>query len=458
MLKFHLPLFWIALSALVLASGCSGSKAYTKRGLKMEEVGMMPQAASFYYTAVQKKPTNTDALAGLQRAGQWVLNDHLRQFDEARMSNDRARAVAAFEAAEAYNARVAKLGIRLLFMESARQAYELVKDAHMDELYQAGLTALETEDFEEAVTQFEEVVRLDPEYEDAAHLADVAFCEPRYREGTSAMDRSHWRTALNALEAVIKRDAEFKDASELKTTVLEKGRFAIALVDFENGSNRAGMETKLRSFVQQSVAESNDPFLLLVDRENQDLILQEQQLALSGVLDGNTTVEVGGILGARAILKGTVVSCDVRTSSLQKFDRQGFESYRVEKVNEEGKKVYDTRYRNVSYQEYRRTRAVDVTIQVQLISLETGKTELSEILTRSSRDQVEYVRYSGNARNLYPSNASGNVSRAGRSALAKKMKARTELNSESSMVDALVIDCSNGIRSLVETELKRLVP
>lgn len=458
MLRFHLPLFWIALSALVVASGCSGSKAYTKRGLKMEEVGMMPQAASFYYTAVQKKPTNTDALAGLQRAGQWVLNDHLRQFDEARMSNDRARAVAAFEAAEAYNARVAKLGIRLLFMESSRQAYELVKDAHMDELYQAGLTALETEDFEEAVTQFEEVVRLDPEYEDAAHLADVAFCEPRYREGTSAMDRSHWRTALNALEAVIKRDAEFKDASELKTTVLEKGRFAIALVDFENGSNRAGMETKLRSFVQQSVAESTDPFLLLVDRENQDLILQEQQLALSGVLDGNTTVEVGGMLGARAILKGTVVSCDVRTSSLQKFDRQGFESYRVEKVNEEGKKVYDTRYRNVTYQEYRRTRAVDVTIQVQLISLETGKTELSEILTRSSRDQVEYVRYSGNARKLYPSNASGNVSRAGRSALAKKMKARTELNSESSMVDALVVDCSNGIRSLVETELKRLVP
>ena len=458
MLKFHLPLFWTALSALVLVSGCSGSKAYTKRGLKMEEVGMMPQAASFYYTAVQKKPTNTDALAGLQRAGQSDHNDHLRQFDEARMSNDRARAVAAFEAAEAYNARVAKLGIRLLFMESARQAYELVKDAHMDELYQAGLTALETEDFEEAVTQFEEVVRLDPEYEDAAHLADVAFCEPRYREGTSAMDRSHWRTALNALEALIKRDAEFKDASELKTTVLEKGRFAIALVDFENGSNRAGMETKLRSFVQQSVAESNDPFLLLVDRENQDLILQEQQLALSGVLDGNTTVEVGGMLGARAILKGTVVSCDVRTSSLQKFDRQGFESYRVEKVNEEGKKVYDTRYRNVTYQEYRRTRAVDVTIQVQLISLETGKTELSEILTRSSRDQVEYVRYSGNARNLYPSNASGNVSRAGRSALAKKMKARTELNSESSMVDALVVDCSNGIRSLVETELKRLVP
>ena len=457
---FRAPQFlsWILFSAITLGIGCSGSKAYTKRGLKMEEVGMMPQAANFFYTAVQKKPTNTDALAGLQRAGQWVLNDHLRQFDEARMANDRARAVAAFEAAEAYDARVARLGIRLLFIESARQAYAQVKDAHMDELYQAGLQALETEDFENALTQFEEVVRLQADYEDAAHLADVAYCEPRYREATGAIEREHWRTALNALNGTIGRDPQFKDASELKSMVLEKGRFAIALVDFDNGSNRSGMETKLRSFVQQSVAESTDPFLLLVDRENQALILQEQQLALSGVLDGNSSVEVGSMLGAKAILKGTIVSCDVRTSSLQKFDRQGFESYKVEKVNEEGKKVYDTRYRSVTYQEYQRTRAVDLTIQIQLISLETGKTEMSEILTRSSRDQVEYVRYSGNARNLYPANSSGEVSRAGRSGLAQKMKARTELKSESSMVDALVVDCSNGIRGLVETELKRLVP
>ena len=50
-------LFLIALVAVGLGTGCSTSKAYTKRGLKMEEVGMMSQAASFYYTAVQKKAT-----------------------------------------------------------------------------------------------------------------------------------------------------------------------------------------------------------------------------------------------------------------------------------------------------------------------------------------------------------------------------------------------------------------
>jgi len=171
------------------------------------------------------------------------------------------------------------------------------------------------------------------------------------------------------------------------------------------------------------------------------------------VLDGSTSVQVGSMMGAKAILKGTVVSCDVNTSRLQKFDQAGFESYRVERVNEDGKKVYDTKYRSVRYQEYTRSRSVNLTIQIQLISLETGKTEMSEILT-----EVDYVRYSGNAKYLYPATSSGTVSRSGRSVLMRKMQNRTELNSESKMVDDLIIDCASSVNRLVENELKRLVP
>ena len=65
---------WVLVIAIAW-TGCSGSKAYVKRGLKMEELGMMDQAARFYQTAVSKNSYNPDALAGLQRAGQWVLND-----------------------------------------------------------------------------------------------------------------------------------------------------------------------------------------------------------------------------------------------------------------------------------------------------------------------------------------------------------------------------------------------
>jgi hypothetical protein len=228
-------------------------------------------------------------------------------------------------------------------------------------------------------------------------------------------------------------------------------------VNFENGSNRQGMETKLKSYVQQALGESQDPFLHLVDRENQELILQEQQLALSGVIDANSSVEVGGLMGAKAILKGTVMSCDVNTSSRQRTDMQGFESYKVAKVNEDGKKVYETKYRPVMYQKYQQTRTVKVTVQLSLISLETGKTEMTEIIKREQNDLTEYARYGGDNNNIYPARSNGSLWRLGRRDLLEQLQADNNLRSEASMVDAAISEIANASRSRVEAEAKRIV-
>ena len=423
----------------------------------MEEVGMMQQAANFYYTAVTKDAYNADALAGLQRAGQWVLNDHLARFDEARLAGNRGTAVSAFERAKAYQNKVERLGIGLLILSETEAAYNRVKNDHLEEVYEEAVAHLENEAFSESLRDFDEVLRLDPKYKDAQSLADIAYCEPLYRNGLKALEREHWRSAYDDFNACVARDTHFKDAKFLRDECLENGQFAIALVNFENGSNRLGMETKLKSYVQQALAESQDPFLHLVDRENQELILQEQQLTLSGVIDANSSVEVGGLMGAKAILKGTVISCDVNTSSRQRTDMQGFESYKVAKVNEDGKKVYETKYRPVIYQKYQQTREVKVTVQLSLVSLETGKTEMTEIIKREQNDVIEYARYGGDNNNIYPARSNGSVWRLGRRDLLGQLQANNNLRSEASMVDAAISDIANASRSRVEAEAKRMV-
>ena len=455
--RFSTWTFVITICALTAMIGCSGSKAFVKRGMKMEEVGMMQQAANFYYTAVTKDAYNPDALAGMQRAGQWVLNDYLARFDEARLAGNRGSAVSAFEKAKAYQNKVERLGIGLLILSETEAAYIRVKNDHLEEVYDAAVAHLEIEAFSESLRDFDEVLRLDPEYKDAKSLADIAYCEPLYRNGLKALEREHWRSAHDDFNACVARDANFKDAKVLRDECLEKGQFAIALVNFENGSNRLGMETKLKSYVQQALGESQDPFLHLVDRENQELILQEQQLTLSGVIDANSSVEVGGLMGAKAILKGTVISCDVNTSSRQRTDMQGFESYKVAKVNEDGKKVYETKYRPVMYQKYQQTRNVKVTVQLSLISLETGKTEMTEIIKREQNDLIEYARYGGDNNNIYPARSNGSLWRLGRRDLLEQLQANTNLRSEASMVDAAISDIANASRSRVEAEAKRMV-
>jgi curli biogenesis system outer membrane secretion channel CsgG len=208
----------------------------------------------------------------------------------------------------------------------------------------------------------------------------------------------------------------------------------------------------------QEVANSADPFLKVVDRENQQMILQEQQLALSGMLDENTAIEVGGLLGAKALMKGTVVSYEASQTELRRYTRQGFESYRVEKVNAEGKKYYDTQYRAVTYMEFEQSREVSVTFNLALISLATGETLASEMITRSKSDAIRFAKYTGNRNNLFPANMSGTVNRSGQRELQGLLASRQELIAESSLLNDAVQESAKGIREALERNLLEIVP
>jgi hypothetical protein len=344
------------------------------------------------------------------------------------------------------------------FPETKRMAYSQVKNSHMDDLYRAASRALEDEKFDAALTDLTEILRLDPTYKDARALADVAYCEPRYRQGTTALAAKTYRAAHTAFKACTDRLATYKDAAARRDEALAAGQFTVALLPFANGTTRVNVDTKLRSYVQQRLSESTDPFLKIVDRENQALILQEQQMALSGVLNATTAVQVGGLLGAKAMLKGIVVDCDVVDTELERYQRQGMESYQVERVNSEGKKYTETEYRPVQYMEFAQTRQVKVTFNVQLISLETGATLASEMVTHTEHDAVRYAKYSGNVQNIYPTHASGGVNRAGRAELQALLGARQNPKDESLMINAAMEATALRVRSVVENQLRILVP
>lgn len=449
---------WMMAAVGLLALGCNGPKALVKRGFELETAGQIEQAANLYYSAVLKDRSHVDALASLQRAGQGVLNMRLEDFQSAVTLNDRAEAVRTYEAAEAYFDKIAAVNVRLDFPERYKLAFNQVKSAHMDDLYEAGMEDLAGEHFVDALAKFEEVVRLDPSFRDAALQADIAYCEPRYRGGKVALEAGQFRTAHRQFEEVLARKADFKDAGTMKQEALDLGLFTVAVIGFQNGSDRPNLENKFRTYVMQEMANSSDPFLKVVDRENQQMILQEQQLALSGMLDENTAVEVGGLLGAKALLKGTVVSYEANQSELRRYTRQGFESYQVERVNSEGKKYYETLYRGVTYMEFEQSRSVSVTFNLTLISLATGETLASEMITRSDDDAIRFVRYTGNRSKLYPANMSGSVNKSGQRELQGLLGARQELTAESTLLNNAVKASSTAIREALERNLLELVP
>ena len=211
--------------------------------------------------------------------------------------------------------------------------------------------------------------------------------EAKYDLGNNAFDQGHFRTAYESFNNV-KQRRNFEDAGARKQEALDAGRYTIALMKFDNGSSRRNVHTKLSSYVEQKLMNSQDPFLTVVDRESLELILQEQHLELSGLTSG-TELEIGSLLGAKAILKGTVVDCNYNQTSMHHQNKQGYERYRVEAINSEGKKYYETKYRQVWYAEYNQSSTVTVTFNLKLISMETGTVLKSETVSATNSDNID---------------------------------------------------------------------
>jgi len=397
----------IILSFLLLAA-CTGSKHFTKLGQKQEAAGLVREASENYYNALQRKRDNIDAQLGMKKTGQLVLNEMLNDFSKSKNFGTSKEAVYSFHKARDYRDKIKGVGVDLLLADFYATDYESAKGTYLMQLYDEGTSLLEEQKFTEAESRFSEIRKLDPDYKDAKDLGDIAYLEPLYSEGKKSFAVGYYRKAYTNFEKVIQRKLDYKDAKAMKDESLKKGTFTVALLPFENATGQQGMDAKMNAYTLEAVTAIKDPFLKVVDRENMQAILQEQKLQLSGVINESTAVEVGNLVGAQAILTGTVLSFDQNNGRIKTSTRDAYESYRVKKVNQEtGQEYFETKYKPVKYTEYYNTNSCAVTFQYKLISLKTGEIMKTEIIEKSLMDEVLYAKYDGDGKSLVPAGQTG---------------------------------------------------
>ncbi|MEY3398080.1 MAG: hypothetical protein RL220_674 [Bacteroidota bacterium] len=453
-MKYVIPLLFITLALY----SCSGTKHYTKLGLKQEENGLTEEAAGSYYIALQKKRTNVDAQIGMKKTGQLVLNNKLNEFSKARNFGSKKDAVYSFHTARDYRDKIKGVGVNLDLAEFYVQDYNSVKEAYMYELYEEGTSLLEEEKFQEAEKRFNEIKMLDPNFKDAGELGDIAYLEPLYSEASKSMEAGMYRKAYEGFEKVIARKSSYKDAVKLKQECLDKGTYTIALLPFTNASGTEGMDAKISAYTLEALTKINDPFLRIVDREHMQAILTEQKLQLSGVVDEQTAVQVGQLVGAQAILTGTVLSYEASSGQLKSTSRTGYESYREKKVNAEGQEYFETKYKKVNYNEYYNQSSCQLSFQYKLISLATGELLKTEILEKQVKDEVLYATYQGDSNNLYPATQSGpNLNAGDRKALLSMIQGRQQLKSSSQLSNDVFETLSRSMSQQIDGVVLQLV-
>lgn len=420
---------------------------------------MTKEAANAYYTSLWKNRYNTDAQIGMKKMGQQVLNQRLSEWSMSRMSEDHKQVVYDYLEIMDYHSRIDKVGIELDIPDFYQKDYEAVKIDYLHDIYEEGTALLEEEKYQEAETVFREITILDPGFKDTGELKDVAYLEPLYLEGTRAMEFGQYRKANECFEKIMERKDSYKDTRELNTDALKEGMFTLAVLPFENATGKQGLEAKAQAYALQSLTNLEDPFLKVVNREDMDAILEEQRLGMTGVIDEETASEVGELIGAKAILRGTLLSHSTTRGNKQSYNREGFEEYRVKKFNRQTQKYYyDTKYKAVTYKEHTLRNSARVTYQFRVVSLATGEVLASDILEEEVVSETTYITYTGDVNKLYPSSGGGvNRGNSARSLLRKQFNAPREVKTTAVLSDEVFQKASADMSGEVSEMLNRVI-
>ncbi len=408
----------------------------TKRATELQMAGMDRQAADLFRMALTKKPGYLDAMVGLKMAGQGVVDAQVGEFQRFAMDGQRADAIATYERISAYVDQVALTKVDLIIPPSVHTQYGNLVDDHLIELDAQAHSEMAEEDFAAAQKTLEEILRLDPQYGDAAELLVVAKAEPKYRAGKLAYEASLHRKAHENLNVVVALNSEYKDASVLLAAALEEGRFNVAVTSFESNANQRDLALDMRSGIQNALLETQDPFIGVVDRTLREDIIAEQELSLSGISD--ESVDVGGLAGAKAILTGAILQYSTETSEPIVTSRNGFRKYFKEVLDDEGKTKKVAAYAPARYTLHSQRRQSVLKFEIKLVSTETGAVLMSEVEQINVEDNIEFAVSQVNAGSLYPARSNGEVDRNGKRRMDQLLSASRELRTKASMRTQLV--------------------
>ncbi len=179
----------------------------------------------------------------------------------------------------------------------------------------------------------------------------------------------------------------------------------VAIVDFV-GEDRSGSQI---ATLTQSLLMGTQ-FYEILERDKLQRVLEEQNLAMAGVVDDATAVEVGKLLGVDAMIFGEVTMYDVEDIQKEKMvkERVGTGRYRtVEKKDKKTgkiKKVKEEIYKEVMVPKKYWVRKGDVAINFRVVAVETGilLAAHSDSKSYDSEKHVSFLQALTDTRNLKP--------------------------------------------------------
>ncbi len=342
----------------------------------LERGGLKKEALDKYATAYSNYQ-KAEALVGMKRMTQAILDNKFQNAQVLCMSENFEPALSAYE--DAFNYYNQNLKFELKYPLNAQENNTSCKNAYIESLYIEAEQAVMQEKYGAAQTLIQKIFFLDRNNQKAQYLDLLCDVLPNYNAGKKAMELKLWREAYIYFNEVCLIDAGHKDAMDSRAECLSNGMFTVAYKSKNNALIADNLEEALATTVKGDLLENENPFLELLERENLDVVIEEQQETLAPEFDDSqNTSSLGKLKRAQFVLSGELVyfKSELTPETKRKCDCASSLGIFSDKV---------------ICSEINQTRRLNSSFKYQLIDAETGKLYISDVISFSDEDvSVKY--------------------------------------------------------------------
>ncbi len=337
---------------------------------KVYEEGKLSSEALTAYQLAYLEYNRAEAKVSMKRVAQSILNDKIATAKMACMSQEYESALSRYDEAFTYADQHSQLDLTIFDMVRRDRAQCL--SSYVDELYKIAEKQVMNEDFDGAHSTINKILAVDRNNKQAEFLEIMCDILPSYQAGLKAVELQQWRQAYAYFDEVCKVDADYKDALELREEALSKSKCTFVFKPRDNGSVENDVEATLSSTIKGSLLSIKSPFIELLERDNLDVVIQEQQETMAPQYEEGTGTQAGKLKKANYIISGEFISFKSEmTPEKKKTADVGFDILGTDKV--ECYEISGKRILSISY-------------KYSIIDVETGKLYFSDVLTFSDSD------------------------------------------------------------------------
>lgn len=304
MAKHLLSILLVALTFV----GCNPTKESLKQAEQYSSAGMHLDAFNRYVSIYRNNPKALEAHIGAKSTGNLLVSKYFAEVQMLMSSGQYESALQALDHAEQFYNENQWLNLEkpMLGLVSRTEIRKRIADNY----FALAENASQEERWDAVQMYLDKVFRYDPTHQEAQYLEVMAQIVPDYRRGVKAMELGLYQEALSYFEIVLDKDADFANVMSLYKECVDASKFTVAYVHVKEERIEDKYNECLSSFVYEEILETESPLITLVSRNNLQHLIHEQVLSMGGVIDEESVVEAGNLLGAEYLLLGEIDGID----------------------------------------------------------------------------------------------------------------------------------------------------